>query len=276
VLNFRLGRVLTTFRFAALCLGVFLIGVPAQAQPPAPMHLTLAYDGRLIFKVLEMRFDEQVSPGDFNATVRLNSSGILAAFKHFDIAANTRGHTVGGVQQPGTFAYVNRDGKRLRHLEVVWGPGVVTMTTTPTFSNLGEPPATLAQKLVSADPLTQLVRVTLASTRSGPCNGDTHYFDGKQYYLLDLVPAGAGALSDHVKSLGVVNPIRCTVKYHEIAGFKAKSPEKRNGGLKGPITVTFGQLGPNGPWVIAQLQAETPLGYANISLRTAHVTGVRP
>jgi hypothetical protein len=253
-----------------------LIGVPVQAQPSAPLHLTLAYDGRLIFKVLEMRFDEQVSPGDFSATVRLNSSGILAAFKHFDVAANTRGRTEGGVQQPGTFAYVNRDGKRLRHLEVVWGPGAVTMTTTPPFSNLGEPPASLAQKLVSADPLTQLVRVTLASSRAGPCSGDTHYFDGKQYYRLDLVPAGAGELNDRVKSLGVINPIRCTVKYREIAGFKPKPPEKRNGGLKGPITVTFGQLGPNGPWVIAQLQAETPLGYANISLRAAHLTGARP
>ncbi len=255
-----------------------LFGAPVQAlaQAPAPVRLTLAYDGHLIFKVLEMRFEEEVGPDGFAADVHLNSSGILAAFKHFDIAANARGRDEGGAPRPGEFSYVNHDGKRVRHLQVTWGHDQVAMTTTPPFSNLGEPPASAAQKLIAADPVTQLVRVTLASTRAGPCNGDSHFFDGKQYYLLDLVPAGAGELNDHARDLGLVNPIRCTVRYHEIAGFKPKPPEKRNGGLKGPITVTFGQLGAHGPWVIAQLQAETPLGYANILLRTAQLTGAKP
>ncbi len=254
----------------------WLCAAPAQAQTAAPMHLTLAYDGHLIFKVLEMRFDEQVTPEGFGASVRLNSSGILAAFKHFDISAVSKGRDEGGAYRPGEFTYVNHDGKRIRHMQVVWGQGQVAMITTPPFANLGDPPATTAQKLIAADPVTQLVRVTLASTRAGPCNGDTHFFDGKQYYLLDLVPAGTGGLSDHAKSLGLINPIRCTVKYHEVAGFKPKPPEKRNGGLRGPVTVTFGQLGQHGPWVIAQMQAETPLGYANIVLRTAQLTGAKP
>ena len=254
----------------------WLCAAPAQAQTAAPMHLTLTYDGHLIFKVLEMRFEEQVTPDGFGASVRLNSSGILAAFKHFDISAVARGRDEGGQYRPGEFAYVNHDGKRIRHLEVMWGQGQVTMNTTPPFSNLGEPPATTAQKLISADPVTQLVRLTLASSQAGPCNGDTHFFDGKQYYLLDLIPAEGGVLNDRAKAIGLMNPVRCTVKYREVAGFKPKPPEKRNGGLKGPITITFGQLGPRGPWVIAQMQAETPLGYANIVLRSAQLTGAKP
>lgn len=264
------------FALAAAFAGALLGAAPAGAQPPAPLRLTLAYDGRLIFKVLEMRFEETVGADGFDAAVRLNSSGILAAFKRFDIAATARGHDESGLQRPGEFAYVNHDGKRVRRLQVVWSHDQVAMTTTPAFSNLGDPPASAAQKLIAADPVTQLVRVTLASTRAGPCNGDSHFFDGKQYYLLDLVPVGAGELNDHARDLGLVNPIRCIVHYREIAGFKPKPPEKRNGGLKGPISVTFGQLGQNGPWVIAQLQAETPLGYANIQLRSAQLTGARP
>ena len=254
----------------------WLLAASVQAQPSAPMHLTLTYDGRLIFRVLEMRFEEQVTPDGFGATVRLNSSGILAAFKHFDIAATARGRDESGQFHPGEFSYVNHDGKRVRHMQVIWNQGQVAMTTTPAFSNLGDPPATTVQKLQSADPLTQLVRLTLAPTRSGPCNGDNHFFDGKQYYLLDLVPAGTGFLTERARSMGVINPVRCTVSYHEVAGFKRKAPEKRNGGLKGPISIVFGQLGANGPWVITQMQAETPLGYANIELRSAQLTGAKP
>ena len=248
----------------------------ADGQTVAPMHLTLAYDGHLIFKVLEMRFEEQVSADGFGASVRLNSSGILAAFKRFDISATSQGRDEGGQYRPGEFAYVNHDGKRIRHLQVVWGRDQVITTTTPPFSSLGEPPATTAQKLIAADPVTQLVRITQASSHGGPCDGDSHFFDGKQYYQLDLVPAGAGVLTDRAIRLGLIDPVRCTVKYREIAGFKPKPPEKRNGGLKGPITVTFGRMGPHGPWVIAEMEAETPLGHANIALRSVQLTGVKP
>ena len=271
-MSFSIGRL-------AILAGIvgWLCAAPsAQAQTAAPLHLSLAYDGHLIFKVLEMRFDEQVSPDGYGASVRLNSSGILAAFKHFDVSAVARGRNEGGVYRPVEFSYANQDGKRNRRMQVTWGHDQVAMTTTPAFPNLGDPPATTAQKLIAADPVTQLVRVTMASTRAGPCNGDTHYFDGKQYYQLELTPAGTGYLNDHARGLGLINPVRCTVKYREIAGFKPKPPEKRNGGLKGPISVVFGQLGANGPWVIAQMQAETPLGYANIALRTAQLTGAKP
>ena len=271
LLNVHLARLALAAGLAGL-----LLAAPARAQPAAPMHLTLAYDGHLIFKVLEMRFEENATPDGFGASVRLNSSGILAAFKHFDIAATARGRTEDGVVRPGDFAYVNHDGKRVRHMQVVWGGGAVTMTTAPAFSNMGDPPATTAQKLISADPLTQLVRITLASSQSGPCNGDSHFFDGKQYYRLDLVPAGTGFLDDRAKRLGLINGVRCTVNYREVAGFKRKPPEKRNGGLKGPISIVFGQLGPNGPWVIARMQAETPLGYADIELRGVQLTGAKP
>jgi hypothetical protein len=257
-------------------LAALALAPAARAQQAAPMHLSLTYDGRLIIKVLEMRFEEEIGQAGFGASAHLNSSGILAAFKRFDVDAHARGHTEGGLERPGSFGYVNHDGKRVRHLDVSWSDGQVMMNTTPPFSNLGDPPATLAQKLASADPLTQLVRITMSPTREGPCTGEHHFFDGKQYYSLDLTQSGQASLSDTAKGLGVVNPVRCVVRYHEIAGFKAKPPEKRNGGLRGPIMVTFGQLGQNGPWVIAQLVAQTPLGYADIGLRTAKVTGARP
>jgi hypothetical protein len=64
------------------------------------------------------------------------------------------------------------------------------------------------------------------------------------------------------------------VRYREVAGFKAKPPEQRNQGLKRAIDVTFAQAGAGGPWVMALMRAETPLGPAYVELR--HLKLSRP
>ena len=264
---------------AALAL-VFAAGAqvgPGQAQPAAPnLHLDLAYDGKLYIKVLDLHLDQTVGPEVFGANIAMRSYGVLAAFKHFDIKAAAQGRIQAGAPRPQAFDYVNHDGKRVRHVTATWGEDDVRMTSTPAFSNLGDPAATPAQKLAAADPLTQLVRLMLTPGGQTPCAGASRYFDGKQLYELSLAPAGAGALSDRARALGLTNPQRCTLAYHEVAGFKRKPPNKRNQGLESPVKVTFGQLGQGGPWVIADLEAETKLGPAHIELADARMHAARP
>jgi hypothetical protein len=261
---------------AALAALLLVLAGPAAAEPgPSSLQMSLAYDGRLFIKVLDLNFDEKIGPSGYGSSVSMASYGVLALFKHFDIKASAEGRFVGGQAKPQTFDYINHDGKRVRQVAVSWSEDDVSMTSQPAFANLGDPPATPAQKTAAADPLTQMVRIMLTPPHAHPCDGDTRYFDGKQLYSLDLVPAGTGELSDHARELGLVNPLRCTVRYRQVAGFKHKAPAKRDQGL-GPISVTLGQFGQNGPWAIALMDADTKLGHARIELREAHVAGARP
>jgi hypothetical protein len=251
-----------------------LAAAPAvRAQPPAaPVRLSLAYDGRLIIKVLDLKFDEQVTPAAFGAAADLRSYGILAAFKKFNVRASAHGRIEDGAPKPGLFLYENQDGKRDRKVQVAWRPGEVAMTSTPAFSNLGHPPASLEQKLAAADPLTQLMRISLSPTPAGVCVGAPQFFDGKQLYALEFDHGQTVSVSPAERALGVTSLVRCSVHYREIAGFKPKPPEKRNQGLKSQISVAFGQLGPGGPWVIERVTADTVLGPAVIELKRVQIS----
>jgi hypothetical protein len=120
------------------------------------------------------------------------------------------------------------------------------------------------------------MRMTLASNQANPCGGGAHlFFDGKQLYALDFGQGVAGGeLLSNQDHLGLTNLVRCSVRYREVAGFKAKPPAQRNQGLKRAIDVTFAQVGSGGPWVMALMQADTPLGPAYVELR--HVRMARP
>jgi hypothetical protein len=245
----------------------------ARAQPPAtPVRLSLAYDGRLIIKVLDIHFDEQATPTGFGAAANLRSYGLLAAFKRFNVRASAHGPIQAGAPQPGVFLYDNQDGKRERRVQVAWRGGEVAMSSTPAFGNLGQPPASLEQKLAAADPLTQLMRLTLAQTPAGICDGAPRFFDGKQLYALEFEHGETLTAGPGERALGMTNLVRCDVRYREIAGFKPKPPDKRGQGLKSQITITFGQLGPAGAWVIDKISADTVLGPAVIELKHVQVS----
>ena len=248
-----------------------LFAAPAMAQV-TPSRLTLGYDGKLdLIKVLDLQFQQHIGAGAFDTGAQLRSYGLLAAFKHFDIKASARGRLGGQGPEPESFDYVNHDGKRVRHVTVNWRRDAVAMTSAPPFSDLGDPPASLEQRQTAADPLTQLMRMTVAMPNR-PCEGAPMLFDGKQLYQLAFDNAAAADPDDDQRALGITRIARCTMHYNEVAGFKKKPAAKRNNGLNSPIDIAFGQMGPEGPWVIAEVRASTPLGPAAILLRRAHIS----
>jgi hypothetical protein len=262
----------------ALAVGLALIfAAPASAQPlSGETRLSLAYDGRLILKVLDIHVEQRISPTSFSAGAQLASFGALALFKTFDVKATTEGQIEDGQARPGVFHYENKDGRRDRHVAATWTASDVAVTSTPPYGDLGQPPASHVQKLAATDPLTQLMRMTLASNQTNPCGGGAHlFFDGKQLYALDFGQGvGGGGLLSNQDHLGLTNLVRCSVRYREVAGFKAKPPAQRNQGLKRAIEVTFAQVGSGGPWVMALMRAETPLGPAYVEVR--HIQMSRP
>lgn len=260
---------------AAAC-GALALAAPAEAQAPGKFRLNLSYEGKLLVKVLDITVSQEATDTAYSSTIRLKSSGVLSAFKKIQQNASARGTIVDGAARPGYFRHQNIDGKRNRKVEVRWAGGDVVTTATPAYGSMGNPPATKAQKLESADPVTQLVRIALGDNRNQFCTGSLKFFDGKQRYNLEFTGRTNAAPDAREKRLGLVNPVRCRVVYREIAGFKKKPPEKRNQGLNKPITVGFAQVGPNGPWVISSLTGSTPLGNATIELASVSTSGAAP
>lgn len=270
-----------------LALGAFVLLVLALAGPamtqPAPLQMSMDYDGTLYalnllpVKVLVIHADGHATPGGFNTDVSMKSYGILRTLKRVDINADSQGRTgADGRAYPVAFSYIHHDGKRVRHVHVTWTPGEVSVTSTPPYSDLGHPAATLAQKLAAVDPLTQFVRVAVAPSAQAICTGPDRFFDGKQLYNLEFGRAEPATLTPDDRAMGLVNGAQCTVRYVEVAGFKPKPPDQRNQGLTSPITMVFGQMGGGGPWVMVNLHADTVIGHADIALKKVVVSGQRP
>ena len=250
-----------------------LLALPAQAQEDGLLRLSLGYEGKLLLKVLDIQVEERATATGFSADAQLVSAGILRALKHIHQRAFSQGRIVGGEPRPTTFETQNFTGKTRRHIHAAWSDGDVTMTASPPFASLGDPPATPQQKLSATDPLTALVRMTIGGSRVKTCNRSYLFFDGKQLYALDFGAPQDAPPSAKETRLGLVNHFRCDVRFREVAGFGKKPPDKRNQGLQRPINVDFAQVRAGGPWVISALHAETPLGWASIELTRLTVTG---
>ena len=262
---------LTSIALCGALLAAGWTGVARAQGEVKPLRLSLGYEGRLIFKVLDIQVEEQASGADFSADSELTSAGILAALKHIHQHASSRGRIVGGQPQPGVFDTQSLAGKTRRRIRTAWSGAEVAMTADPPFSDLGDPPASLAQKLAAADPLTVLIRMTLKGTRQTACDRAYLFFDGKQLYALDFGPPGDAPQSARDVRLGLVGGFRCDVRFREVAGFHKKPPEKQNQGLQRPIHVDFATLGAGGPLMVTALHSETPIGSASIELSRVRV-----
>jgi hypothetical protein len=265
------SRLALALAFALVLFGAASAGPPQAPVGQAPVKLSLHYDGNLILKVLDMRLDEEARPGGFSASASLRSYGVLALFNRFDIKASSKGAVEAAGPHPGQFLYENKDGERDRKVRIDWRPNEVIAVSEPKYGNLGFPPATTAQKLAAADPLTHLVRISLAADPDHVCGGSPLFFDGKQLYELTFAPGTPVPLNDGQRRLGLTSLVRCSVGFREVAGFKP--PKKHKQGLKSRIDATFGQLGEGGPWVIVRVTASTLIGPAVIELKRVDAGG---
>jgi hypothetical protein len=256
--------------------GAMLFATGASAQPDAGLKLSLGYDGKLLYiKVLNVELREDIEPAAHSSSAQITSSGILAAFKKFDIEATESGPIARGDPQPGLFKHWNHDGKRNRKVEVEWTGSDVLTQSNPEMTFLGDPPASRQQKLNSVGYLTAVMRLTVAAD-AGPCKGSEMIFNGKELSELGFSSPRPTGLSDGQKRLGLINGVRCNATFKEIAGYKKKKGKDQNQGLDRPIEVDFAQIGEGGPWVAARLEAHTQLGPALIELARIKAVGKLP
>ena len=266
-----------TVRLPGLLLAMVAAGLAAPASAaPEPLHLSLIYSGSLYVKVLELAVEQTVDERSFSASAHIKTSGILALFKKINLKAETHGRIENGVVLPRAFTYQNNDGRKNRRVSATWTAGEVEIASDPAYPNLGDPPASKEQRLEASDPLTVLTRLTLLPAGDKPCQGVSQFFDGKQRYDVEYSYRGTAPPEEREKRLGVAGTVRCGLTYREVAGFKRKPADKRTQGIRRDVTLGLGRLGPNGPWVVSSLRADTMLGGAEIDLVAAQASGARP
>jgi hypothetical protein len=243
---------------------------PAPAPPPqGGFKLVLDYDGVLLIKVLDVRIVQQVEPAAFTADAQIRTSGVLALFKKVDLHAVSQGAVDGDALRPASFRHQNKDGHDNRQVQVRWeGGGEVTTNAAPYWPNMGEPVVTQAQKRAAADPLTQLMRLSLTASPDGPCHGPLRMFDGRELYDVTLTTPRPRPRTAVEARFNLANPLSCSLTLQEVAGFDPKPTGNKSQGLKMPVTLRIAQAGEDGPWIITGLTGSTPLGDARIELRS--------
>ena len=240
------------------------------------MHLTLDYDGKLYLKVLELRVQQDAAGEAFTSSARLTTYGVLALFRKLDMRAEGRGRLTEAGPMPGAFGHTNAANAKARKVTAAWTGGDVVSTSQPQYPSMGDPPASRAQKLEAADPLTQAMRLALTPADGSPCRGTLKFYDGKQRYDAALSPDGRRELEGRERRLGLTAPVKCRLVYREVAGFKKKPEAEQGEGLKKAVSLGFARIGATGPWAISFVRADTQFGQAEIVLAKVSGRADRP
>jgi hypothetical protein len=197
-------------------------------------------------------FNATITPESYQADATYRTSGIGAALSNDAGQTRSRGNVARGSLRPTSFNNQESTGKR-RRIEMSWGGGSVRAVSNPPWgTNMGQPPATEAQKLEAVDPLTGLMQLSLLTGRGEgkACGGVVKIFDGKRRYDIRTQYVGPTTVSTPAYQGPA---IRCTGQYVEVAGFKAKKPGEKAEPIK--LVLILADIGGMGVSVPVRMQA---------------------
>ncbi|OYU78146.1 MAG: hypothetical protein CFE32_02860 [Alphaproteobacteria bacterium PA3] len=218
---------------AALC----VLATPGIAQngPPQSLLTTLGPgQSRSVDISLRARIGPlELARGSFKVSLTQDSytgeatyrtSGIAASFNNDAGVATVKGAIDDGQLKPRAFVNQETSGKK-RRITMAFAGRSVDVTAAPMWGNMGFPPATLAQKLESVDPVTGLMELSLVTGRDAgrACGGAVKIFDGKRRYDIRTQYVGV----ENVSTPAYKGPATyCRGTYTEVAGFNQKKPNE--------------------------------------------------
>ncbi|ACT58468.1 DUF3108 domain-containing protein [Hirschia baltica] len=201
----------------------------------------------------------EVYPDKYNIHTRASVAGIVDWFVNYSSTLISNGDiTDTGLQLRHYFAK-DDEGRKNRSTEITHDGKTVKVNVIPEHGDLGDPAATLEQKLEAVDPISGLLQLALAPKAASdvPCSGVARVFDGKGRYNIHLENGR------HVESIdlkGWKGPAYvCQVRYEELAGYKKKTPEQRAKEAKDIrwISMVLADMGPGELRVPIQIEARS-------------------
>lgn len=202
-------------------------------------------------------FRMDLKPDTYSINGNVKTTGLADILVNYDLRLAASGYVREDHLEPYAYISQNRDGKKNRRVEMTYGKDDVAMTATPAFGNLGEPPATPAQKLEAADPLTAFLghAFTPRPADGNPCGGPMKIFDGRQLTHLTFENAG---LMDVKTAAYRGKAYECHVSMDKVAGYDADeiSAKETLTGIDGPLRMWMAPLD-NGAYMPVKIQADT-------------------
>ena len=201
-------------------------------------------------------FRMDLKPDTYSIKGKVKTTGLADILVNYDMDLASSGYVRDDHLQSYAYVSQNNDGKKNRRVEMTYGADDVAMTANPAFGNLGDPPATPAQKLDASDPLTAFLGHAFVPRAAGddPCGGPMKIFDGRQLTWLKFENAGLKKVkTDAYRG----DAYECHVTMDKIAGYKKGEVNKDTlTGIDGPLKMWMAPL-PNGTIMPVKIQADT-------------------
>ncbi|MFN3609917.1 MAG: DUF3108 domain-containing protein [Hyphomonas sp.] len=248
-------------------------GLLANVKAGEPMRMIYELDARAMILIIpatgRASFDVEMKPNTYTIKSKVRTTGLADIFVNYNMELAASGHVRADALKTTGYVSQNRDGKKNRRVEMSMRQDGFTMTATPRFGNLGEPPATQKQAILANDPLTAMITFALEPRAKGedPCGGPIRVFDGRQLTYLHLKNAGTADVKSPAWS---GKAIECHVTMDKIAGYDADEISNNDTltGISGPLRMYLAPL-ENGSHVPVRIVADTDrIGRVTLQART--------
>ncbi|MFN7056239.1 DUF3108 domain-containing protein [Hyphomonas sp.] len=246
--------------------------VISTVKAGTPTRMVYELDARAMIVIIpatgRASFTVEMRPDTYTIQSRVRTTGLADIFVNYDMQLAASGRVRNDQLRTTGYISQNRDGGKNRRVEMTMTDRGFSMTATPRFGNLGDPPATQEQAAKANDPLTALITFALEPRAPGadPCGGPIRSFDGRQLTYFHLTNVGKSNVRSPAWS---GEAIECHVRMERVAGYK---PGETNNdtltGINGPLRMYLAPLD-NGAYVPVRMVADTDrIGRVTLQART--------
>lgn len=237
------------------------------AAAPSPIGVTVQYSGSvMVFQVADIVISSRFDQGDYQASARFTTAGLAALFSDADIEAGVSGYREGAALRPWHYSHLNHASSKNRVVGIDFPDGVATPDINPPFGNMGEPPASEAERRGAADPLSAILSMGLGAAANGDsmCSGRLPVFDGRARYNLRFEDGGTDRVRTRAWS---GEAIVCHAYYEPISGYEADEfPTEED--IEHPITFWLAPVHGGAMHVPVRIRTNAGFGGVTVTARS--------
>lgn len=235
-----------------------LFASPVQAET-----YRLNYEAAVLGVVVlgSANYEVSATPTRYAVRANLRTSGLARLFDQTEITATSTGSLSGAAISWARYDISHAYAAKFRRTQMNRSTGGVAAQITPSYGDMGRPPANAGQRSGSYDPLTGVFALGRQIGAARACRGAVLVFDGRQHYRLSVSPKGQGQFNGGGYQGAALN---CNFRYEPIAGFSDDMDPSRI-----PLADAWFALPAQGGFAPPlRLTIPTPLGDAQLDLRS--------
>ncbi len=225
---------------------VALLAAPAAAgggrgdAAASERVLAIEFAGSVLgLRLVRAEIHADVTGDEYVARSLFRTTGLARFFEASQIEAASGGTISAHGLTPYTYAHDDQGEKKRRVISFDYRVDDVVVSVDPPFGDLGEPPASAAQRREALDPVSAMLAMAMDGGAT-PCARTVPVFDSRLRYDLVFKPLGA----DVVRTRAYEGPAhKCEVRYTPVAGFDPTDLEEGKEAYETPIYVWLAPLG---------------------------------